>query len=589
MAKKKGSYSVIIRGCMDAFLKENNLIDMSDSDAFELFTLYLITKQMGIPLDSLSASITDGSSDGGIDSILVTVNDDPVDSLEDLDSFEFKETTVTRFIITQSKTESSFKESVIDKFISSCNALFPLSNSLDDLGSRFNDLILERTNILRKAWGQTLFNRGKISVSVYYTCLSEMVEVSDSFIAKVDQLKSDLQDIFSLGNVNVDLYSSEELLRIYQKRKDDTRKLLFKEAPLSNIYGEVGIGYVGMVHINELKKFITSDEHQIIEELFESNVRHYQGSVDVNNKIKETLQDKRDRDFWWLNNGITIIAELCNQMGPALLLTNPQIVNGLQTSFSIFQFFDEDLTDGRSVLVKVIINTDKDIVDSIIASTNYQNVVAPGLLRATDDLQRAIEDYFYLKGYYYDRRKNYYRNRGKQSNRIFGIQFTAQAIKAIICGEPNVARSNPSGLLKSEAIYHTLFKKDDNFQGYLNCCLISSWVHAFVLRTKDTKIGTSLRNFMLHLSWIVAMQIVQSTEVNCAEFAQYDIESIELNDYIEDALQILLQAVDAFREEQHNADLINIAKSKDFVIYIKNKTALGFHNHTLDTSLGERV
>ena len=589
MAKKKGSYSVIIRGCMDAFLKENNLIDMSDSDAFELFTLYLITKQMGIPLDSLSASITDGSSDGGIDSILVTVNDDPVDSLEDLDSFEFKETTVTRFIITQSKTESSFKESVIDKFISSCNALFPLSNSLDDLGSRFNDLILERTNILRKAWGQTLFNRGKISVSVYYTCLSEMVEVSDSFIAKVDQLKSDLQDIFSLGNVNVDLYSSEELLRIYQKRKDDTRKLLFKEAPLSNIYGEVGIGYVGMVKINELKKFITSDEHQIIEELFESNVRHYQGSVDVNNKIKETLQDKRDRDFWWLNNGITIIAELCNQMGPALLLTNPQIVNGLQTSFSIFQFFDEDLTDGRSVLVKVIINTDKDIVDSIIASTNYQNVVAPGLLRATDDLQRAIEDYFYLKGYYYDRRKNYYRNRGKQSNRIFGIQFTAQAIKAIICGEPNVARSNPSGLLKSEAIYHTLFKKDDNFQGYLNCCLISSWVHAFVLRTKDTKIGTSLRNFMLHLSWIVAMQIVQSTEVNCAEFAQYDIESIELNDYIEDALQILLQAVDAFREEQHNADLINIAKSKDFVIYIKNKTALGFHNHTLDTSLGERV
>lgn len=569
MANSKGSYSVIIKGCMKMFLKENNLINLSESDAFELFTLYLITKRISIPVESLSASITDGSCDGGIDSIIVTVNDDPVDSIEDLENFEFRETTVTRFIITQSKTESSFKESVIDKFITSSNALFPLLQSLEELGNRFNDLVLERTEILRKAWEQTLYNRGKISVSVNYACLSETIEISDSFKSKVSQLRSDLQEIFSLEEVNVELFSSEELLQIYQKRKDDTRKLIFKEAPLSNVYGEVGIGYVGMVPISELKKFITSDEHQIVEELFESNVRHYQGNVDVNNKIKETLQGGRDSDFWWLNNGITIIAESCNQMGPTLVLTNPQIVNGLQTSFSIFQYFSEDSSDTRSVLVKVIINTDKDIVDSIIASTNYQNMVAPGLLRATDDLQRAIENFFILKGYFYDRRKNYYRNRGKQANRIFGIQFTAQAIKAIIGGEPNVARSNPSGLLKSETIYKSIFKKDDNFQGYLNCCLITSWVHAYVLRKKDTNLGTSLRNFMLHLSWIVAMQITQRTLVNCSVISSYDIESLDLNNYIEDALQILLEAVDTFRKEQPNYDLINIAKSKEFVSCIK--------------------
>lgn len=578
MANSKGSYGLIIKGCMNMFLKENNLVNMSDPDAFELFTLYLITKKLGIPVESLSASITDGSWDGGIDSIIVTVNDDPVDSIEDLDNFDFRETTVTRFIITQSKTEPSFKESVIDKFITSSNALFPLSHSIESLGNRFNELILERTEILRKAWEQTLYKRGKISVSVNYACLSETIEISDSFKSKMDQLRTDLQDIFSLEYVNVDLYSSEELLHIYQKRSDDTRKLLFKEAPLSNVYGEIGIGYVGMVPINELKKFITSDEHQIVEELFESNVRHYQGNVDVNNKIKETLQGGRDRDFWWLNNGITIIAESCNQMGPTLVLTNPQIVNGLQTSFSIFQYFSEDSSDTRAVLVKVIINTDKDIVDSIIASTNYQNMVGPGLLRATDELQRAIENFFILKGYYYDRRKNYYRNRGKQANRIFGIQFTAQAIKAIIGGEPNVARSNPSGLLKSETLYKTIFNKDDNFQGYLNCCLITSWVHAFVLRKKDTNLGTSLRNFMLHLSWIVAMRIIKSTDVNCAKIASYDIESLDLNDFIDISLQTLLNAVESFRKDQPNSDLINIAKSKEFVSSILNFLVAEFNN-----------
>ncbi len=570
MAKSKGSYSVIIKGCMDTFLKENNLSSLSESDTFELFTVSLLTKQIGISLDSISDSITDGGQDGGIDSIVVLVDDDPVNSLEELDNFTFKESTVTKFIITQSKTEPTFKETVIDKLISTANALFPLGKSLDNLKKRFNDSIIDRTEILRKAWENTLYNRGKISVSVNYACLAESVEISSSFQSKRDQLAEDMKEIFSLDMVSVCLFSSEELLKLYQKRKDDTRSLRFKESPLSNLYSTGGIGYVGMVPISEFKQFITSQDHSIIEELFESNVRHYQGNVDVNNKIKETLQTVRDRDFWWLNNGITIIADSCNQMGPQLILTNPQIVNGLQTSFSIFQYFSEDGSDTRSVLVKVIITKDKEIVDSIIASTNYQNSVAPGLLRATEDIQRDIESYFLNKGYFYDRRKNYYRNRGKQINRIFGIQAAAQAIKSIIGGEPNVARSNPSGLLKSDSLYNTIFNKGDNFQGYLNCCIIASWIHAFVLRTTSTPLGTGLRNFKLHLSWIVSLLLVKSLSCDCDKIANLDLEQSDVNSLAEIALKVLLDAIEHYKSSQSNMDVVNMAKSKEFVLTVKD-------------------
>ena len=58
-------------------------------------------------------------------------------------------------------------------------------------------------------------------------------------------------------------------------------------------------------------------------------------------------------------------------------------------------------------------------MDDIIESTNFQNKVTPGTLRATDDIQKDIEQYFLSENYYYDRRKNYYSNLDKAFALIF--------------------------------------------------------------------------------------------------------------------------------------------------------------------------
>jgi hypothetical protein len=79
-----------------------------------------------------------------------------------------------------------------------------------------------------------------------------------------------------------------------------------------------------------------------------------------------------------------------------LAIENVQIVNGLQTSYSIFNSHNGDTTDERSVLVKVIINNNKETIDNIIASTNSQNPVSATLLRATESTQRNLEIFFYL-------------------------------------------------------------------------------------------------------------------------------------------------------------------------------------------------
>ncbi|MBZ5489947.1 MAG: AIPR family protein [Acidobacteriia bacterium] len=56
-------------------------------------------------------------------------------------------------------------------------------------------------------------------------------------------------------------------------------------------------------------------------------------------------------------------------------------------------------------------------------TTNYQNGVEIASLRATDTLQRNIEHFLGDKGWYYDRRKNHYKNQGVQLIKSFQFRM----------------------------------------------------------------------------------------------------------------------------------------------------------------------
>ena len=53
----------------------------------------------------------------------------------------------------------------------------------------------------------------------------------------------------------------------------------------------------------------------------------------VNGDILDTLNNRKENeDFWWLNNGITILCSSAIAIGKSITIENVQIVNGLQTS-----------------------------------------------------------------------------------------------------------------------------------------------------------------------------------------------------------------------------------------------------------------
>jgi hypothetical protein len=116
------------------------------------------------------------------------------------------------------------------------------------------------------------------------------------------------------------------------------------------------------------------------------------------------------------NNGVTILAEQASAQDESLTIRKPIVVNGLQTSHEIHRFFSAGKNDdarNRCVQVRVIEIEDDARRDRVIKATNSQTGIKPASLPATEPLQRKIEDYLLQQGIYYDRRKDFWRNKGK--------------------------------------------------------------------------------------------------------------------------------------------------------------------------------
>ena len=245
-------------------------------------------------------------------------------------------------------------------------------------------------------------------------------------------------------------------------------------------------GYVGLVKLKTFRDFLEDEPGVLAERIFEFNVRGFAQDSSVNNAIGKTLAEQKGLpNFWLLNNGVTIIAAKAVPASHIMLdIEDPQIVNGLQTSRVIFDYFtkpeNKDLVDERTVLIRVIQTADQEIQDKIIRATNSQNKMSPAALRMTDQIHRDIEELFKQSDLFYDRRKGFYRDQGKPIRRIVSVNAVAQAVIAILLQRPDDARARPGDYFKDDDKYDTIFANDKiPVSAYLTCTKIIRSVESF--------------------------------------------------------------------------------------------------------------
>ncbi len=154
------------------------------------------------------------------------------------------------------------------------------------------------------------------------------------------------------------------------------------------------------------------------ERLLERNIRRYLGLQGnrVNEAISATLQGTERSNFYFFNNGITLICDkfsynALQESNYHVKVENLQIINGGQTCMTIFRTLKDssqrDIFNNAHVLIRLyqLPSDNQDLVSSITFATNSQNPVDLRDLRANDGRQRQLETDMAQLGFSYRRRR----------------------------------------------------------------------------------------------------------------------------------------------------------------------------------------
>lgn len=449
---------------------------LDKSSAFERFAVEQILKDL-VPTDEdLDVGDLGGGDDGGVDAMHLVMNG----SLLIADDTDVpKPTTSVELILIQAKAENGYSETAVQKIQHFCADLFDYSKEPSDI-SYINQTAREAIARFRSKYGEVMGQAHSIAVTIHYVTKAEHNPLPHEKVSqRVDNLKSFINTRLSQAKVELQYWGCARLLSAAREIPKLERVL-----EITNHFSLKDTSVVCLATLTSFARFLTDEHGRLRSEMLEPNVRDYQGIRNtVNGEIRQTLIDRSaSEEFWWLNNGVTILAERASVSGDKLQMTSPEIVNGLQTSSEVFGVFASGglQSDPRSILVRVIVSTDDLIRDKVIKATNNQTPVDPLSLRATDRVHFDIEDRLKLFNLFYDRKKGKYKRLRKPIADIVGMKSLSQAVMAIAIGRPSDARARPGTVLKDEGLYSKLFDDGYSRDLYVVCVLIDRQVDAFL-------------------------------------------------------------------------------------------------------------
>lgn len=429
---------------------------LSDDELFEYYCADNILVNYDLDANEIESGLIDGPRDAGVDAAYVFVNTRWV--AEDFGYDAIREPVELELYLIQSKNQDSFKESPVDKLASSLPLLLDHTKKPEELEPLFKKEVVSVCRTFLEAMDKLADKFPKISIRLFYCCKGG--EPNDTTKAKAAALENTIKGM-QFENVHFRFLGAQKLYERSAIQKVLVGKLSTTGTPLSGANS-----FVGLTKLRDYLKFITDDSGSLVTRIFDANVRAYQGEVEVNREIALSLKNPTAGvDFWWLNNGVTIVADETSYINNQLVIKNPLIVNGLQTSHEIHAFANTlPAGDERSILVRVVVEQDPIKRDQIIRATNRQTSISSSSFRATEQVHREIEDYLLTLGYFYDRRKNAYKREGKPADKIISIDRLAQAILSVLLQEPHTARARPTSAIKIEADYKKIFSGDKTQQ-----------------------------------------------------------------------------------------------------------------------------
>ena len=540
------------------FLNNDNY--SSISDYFEFFSASQILKNQGLSDDEVDNGIVGKGLDGGCDSIYLFLNNLLI-TPDVVEHISAPKDSILEMIIIQSKKTTSFGEDAVMKWKTISGNLLDLSKTKTDFTARYNADVLEAFTTFRDTYTRLITSRVKLKFRFYYATLAS--ELHPNVIKQAEELKETIKGLFPNAVVEVTFVDSDALFDMYNAVIENRVNLKFADIPISPNQKN----YIALVDLKSYFNFIVNDEGDVRKSFFDSNVRDYQGKNNVNSSISETLHRADDNDFWWLNNGVTVLAtEATLVNNRELQIVNPEIVNGLQTSMEIYNYFSENRealeSEKRSILLRIIVPDNEESRDQIIFATNNQTNIPKATLRVTDPIHLQIEMYFKSRGLFYDRRKNYYKNQGRKPAEIVGVSFLAQCLITIFLKKPDYARARPSTLLNDEKTYNELYEKNNDLEVFYRVALLGKKIQKNVRSGSDYS-SAEKSDILYYVLYAVIADVLGKKNITPADIKNLDMDSVT-DTLIED---IRNRVYEIYKQHGGNG---RVAKSAEFIQYIDN-------------------
>lgn len=163
--------------------------------------------------------------------------------------------------------------------------------------------------------------------------------------------------------------------------------------------------------------------------------------------------------FLLLNNGITIVCSDLVSGNRKVTITNPQIVNGCQTSNMIYHAYASGTPlNDVLILVKIIATDENKITNAIVKGTNSQNPVFAESFEITRSFHKNLEDFVVAiqnditdaeeKIYYERRSKQYATNPLIKKSRIFGLDMLAHSVVSVFLHAPHDSVTHIGNLIE---------------------------------------------------------------------------------------------------------------------------------------------
>lgn len=372
-----------------AWAQDELNVGVADPRLKPLAFAYLCVKTL-LDLDAREAfdCVTDGSGDFGVDAMQVT---------EEVDG-EFSVTLFQAKYKAKLDANANFPEDGIQALVNAIRHIFDPTADLGAINDRLRVKVEEARVMVRDGF----------IPRVRAIACNNGLKWHEQAQTAID--RAGFGDQVSWEHVNHDV-----LVGILQRPRqvNGTLRLVGKANVEDMNYSRVCIGRLPVTEVAALMQ-----EHG--DRLLERNVRRYLGlhGNRVNEGIRDTLRSPQPENFYFFNNGLTLICDhfKYNALQGAnyqVQADNLQIVNGAQTCMTIYKTLTEMAQQGTmppteaSVLVRLYeLPKDKeDVVLQITHATNSQNPVDLKDLRSNDAIQRQLETSIESLGYQYRRKR----------------------------------------------------------------------------------------------------------------------------------------------------------------------------------------